>query len=353
MAQIQSPLTFTPGQVLTAADVNAHVNSATLLAGSITDQTALTVNTVATGDQVVLHDLSATALRKATVSDLLASNIPVTASSVTTSIITGGAGVDLVVTPAAGQKVDVAGAFNVVNAFTVGGVINGTGAVKIATGTTAERPASPIAGHIRFNTTSGTLEVYSGTAWINGVTSGSAVFDGTVNITGAFQLNSKPVYGVYEFDYSGYAYVAFGALGGFTGSKYESIATQTKTDVERWEISFSVAASFFSVYTLTSYTVKIIDSNSVVYATATYPFVTFIDEGNNIADDFLRIIHISTSILPATTFSGVTLAVVVTANNTPTVSRVMNSPVTGHFGSTLMPQSTFSNSVSGTLYTTA
>ena len=40
-----------------------------------------------------------------------------------------------------------------------------TGGAYLASGTTAQRPASPIAGMIRYNTTTGVLEVYTGTAW--------------------------------------------------------------------------------------------------------------------------------------------------------------------------------------------
>lgn len=40
-----------------------------------------------------------------------------------------------------------------------------TGAAKIPSGTTAQRPESPIVGQIRLNTESGTLEFYTGTSW--------------------------------------------------------------------------------------------------------------------------------------------------------------------------------------------
>ncbi|MBN1779780.1 hypothetical protein JW948_01520 [bacterium] len=43
--------------------------------------------------------------------------------------------------------------------------ILGTDAVKVPVGTTAERPASPSSGMVRFNTTTTKLEVYTGTAW--------------------------------------------------------------------------------------------------------------------------------------------------------------------------------------------
>ena len=43
--------------------------------------------------------------------------------------------------------------------------INDTGYLKLPTGTDAQRPASPEAGMMRWNTTSSSTEVYDGTAW--------------------------------------------------------------------------------------------------------------------------------------------------------------------------------------------
>ena len=278
MTQISKGDTFANGEQVTGTRLNQLVDSSTILAGAITEQGAMTVNTVASNDSVLLYDLSATALRKPTVGDLLNSNLPVT-----TSAITGGAGVDIVVTPAATFKVDIAGAFeadsiNSVGATTVGGTLSvtgnatftagvgGTSAIKIATGTTVERPASPVAGQLRFNTTSNALEVYSGTTWINGVTSGSANFDGTVNITGAIQYNGKPVYGVYEW-YDAYNYLSSGTHVGYTGQKLETTAANhTKGANERWIIRAFVA---FSNYDAT-YRLIIKGSDNVVYYTGVY-----------------------------------------------------------------------------------
>lgn len=41
----------------------------------------------------------------------------------------------------------------------------GTGALNFAKGTTAQRPASPVTGATRYNTTLGYLENYNGTVW--------------------------------------------------------------------------------------------------------------------------------------------------------------------------------------------
>ena len=43
--------------------------------------------------------------------------------------------------------------------------MTGTGAIDVAAGTTGERPGSPSAGMIRFNTTDTTFEGYNGSGW--------------------------------------------------------------------------------------------------------------------------------------------------------------------------------------------
>lgn len=159
MAQIQSPETYADGQQVTAARLNNQTNGAILLPGAVTDQTALTANTVASGDTVLLHDASASALRKATAGDLLGSGLPVT-----TSGITGASGVDLAITPAAGQKVDVGGDIEVEDA-TLTGNLTVTG-------------SSTLTGNVIAD---------------NGFTS-----NGTANFTGQLQVNGSTAYALYE-----------------------------------------------------------------------------------------------------------------------------------------------------------
>lgn len=238
MAQISKGDTFTDGQQVTGARLNQLVDSSTLLIGAITEQGNLTPNTLEATDSTIVNDGGV--LKEATIGDILNSNLPVT-----TSAVAGGAGVDLILTPAAGQKVDVAGAFeaesaNVVNALTVGGVINGTGAIKIATGTQAQRPASPVAGHIRFNTTSGTLEVYSGTGWINGNTSGDANFTGLVNAQNFTLRNKALMWGVYDtavYQLAPLSPTSF--AGGTAYGYYETTITHTKPADELWSVNYS------------------------------------------------------------------------------------------------------------------
>ena len=46
-----------------------------------------------------------------------------------------------------------------------GGNVTATGAYTLPVGTTGQRPASPVAGQLRFNSTTGQTEVYNGTSW--------------------------------------------------------------------------------------------------------------------------------------------------------------------------------------------
>ena len=93
MPQLIKGDTFADGQQVTGARLNQLLDSAQLLVGSITEQTALAAGTVEAADQLNINDNSASALRKTTVGDVLGSNIPLVTSS-----ITAGNGNDIVVT---------------------------------------------------------------------------------------------------------------------------------------------------------------------------------------------------------------------------------------------------------------
>jgi hypothetical protein len=174
MAQIQSPETYADGQQVTAARLNNQTNGAILLPGAVTDQPAVTAGTVATADGLIIHDDSTSSLRKATAGDLLGSGVPIIAST-----IGGLTGADIVINAPAGRKIEAVGPFEVTGnstttgdntvtgGFTVGGTaaFNATTAIKIPVGTTGERPGTPVAGQLRYNSTLDQAEVYSGTEW--------------------------------------------------------------------------------------------------------------------------------------------------------------------------------------------
>lgn len=60
---------------------------------------------------------------------------------------------------------------NVTNVTATGNVtLSATGFLKLPSGTTDQRPTSPVAGMARFNTSSGGLEIYNGTEWLRSST---------------------------------------------------------------------------------------------------------------------------------------------------------------------------------------
>lgn len=211
MAQIQSPETYADGQQVTASRLNNQTNGAVLLPGAVTDQTAISGG-VASGDGLIVHDASTSALRKATAAELLGGGIPVVAASVT-----GVSGSDLILAGAAGQNVEVAGNLDVTgNEVITGGLtvtgnttldaslaVNGaasfntTSAVKIPVGTTGQRPGTPVAGQMRYNSTLDQAEVYSGTEW---KAVGGSPFDasgGVITTIDGYKIHTYTVSGTF------------------------------------------------------------------------------------------------------------------------------------------------------------
>lgn len=221
MAQIQSPETYVDGQQVTAARLNNQTNGAVLLPGAVTDQTALAAGTVATGDTLIVHDLSASALRKATASDILNSNLPVT-----TSAVSAGASSDLTFTPndagivsgasySSGDGLTVTvnstahglSAGQVILVTLAGAGYNGT--FQVATTATNSftyvMPTAATAGSGTLSyTKKGTVrtvgnQAVTGSVFVAGRSNlTDVVATGTANFTGTFQVNGSAGYVLYE-----------------------------------------------------------------------------------------------------------------------------------------------------------
>lgn len=54
---------------------------------------------------------------------------------------------------------------NVTNVSATDATFSGTGALRVPTGNTAEQPATPSGGMVRFNTEKNLLEMYDGSTW--------------------------------------------------------------------------------------------------------------------------------------------------------------------------------------------
>jgi hypothetical protein len=79
--------------------------------------------------------------------------------------------------------------------------IDDTGFLKIATGSTSQRPGSPAVGMGRFNTTTGVLEYYNGTTWVGiGLLDGSSQSTAAPNAAYIKQVTGTTVNGWYWLD---------------------------------------------------------------------------------------------------------------------------------------------------------
>ena len=58
--------------------------------------------------------------------------------------------------------------------------VQGTDYLKLPVGTTAQRPATPAAGMTRFNSTTGLVEYYNGSAWVSTGTSSGYLIDSLI-----------------------------------------------------------------------------------------------------------------------------------------------------------------------------
>lgn len=198
MAQISKGDSFIDGQQVTGARLNQLVDSSTLLVGAITDQPAVVANSVIATDSTLIANST---LKKATVGDVLNSNLPITTSS-----ITGGAGVDIVVTPASGQKFDVNGAFESTSNNTTGNTTMG--------GTLTVAGVSTLTGNVVAS---------------NGFTS-----NGVANFTGTFQFGGTVGYALTEVFEANVSYSNVTVPAGWN-AVYTS-ASLTKPSDEIWVI---------------------------------------------------------------------------------------------------------------------
>lgn len=89
MSQISKGTTYgptSPDNQVTYINLNAHVDSATLLPGAITDQTSKTVP--ASGDQLLLHSAADTALRQVSLANLFGRPLPIGSTTASTGAFT-------------------------------------------------------------------------------------------------------------------------------------------------------------------------------------------------------------------------------------------------------------------------
>jgi len=152
-----------------------------------------------------------------------------TPAAITGTTITANTAIDGALgvnTPAAATVTTLTGNSNatIAGTLTVGGtgtvtgaqlVVDSTDSLKLPVGTTAQRPASPVTGMYRFNSTTGALEVYTGGEWNAGAdftTITADAFNGddsttafTLSVTGTTATTIVSLNGVVQIPTTAYA----------------------------------------------------------------------------------------------------------------------------------------------------
>jgi hypothetical protein len=221
MPQLIKNETFADGELVTGLRLNNIIDLATLGTQSITAQTAVSSFDIQSSDYLLVYDSSANALRKASIDDIFRSG-----QTVKYAGISGIAGADLAVAIASGFSFVINGNTNIPANLTVTGLVQGgtgkfTTELTIPAGTTATRPASPVAGSVRLNTDTGFTEVWNGTTWTNSSILGTEntftaknTFSNTADVTGAFKVNDRVGFALYQVYEESIPYAAQYGTGG-------------------------------------------------------------------------------------------------------------------------------------------
>ena len=289
MAQLSKGDTFADTQQLTATRLNQLVDSATLLVGAITDQTAITANTLEASDATIVSD--AGVLKKATVGDFFGSGIPLVSATLTST-----ANKDITITPNDG--VIVAGSTyvssdgltvtvttlvahgllvnNVVLISAAGTGYNGTFRITAVTSLTFQyvmplltaATVTPTATACNYTRKASSLiagnEVVNGSQFVTGAIESPTIKSTTAaefnlstaktsNVTTAMQFSGVPVMGLASIAETS---VPFFQCDGTTAGGLSSTCNQwktvttlsslTKTDKEMWVINFDFPAVYYS-----------------------------------------------------------------------------------------------------------
>ena len=208
MPKIKSPEAFSPNMVLTAEDLQNHVDGANLLPGVISEYAA--IDAVAGDDSLLIHDESLLQLKKVSLDQIFLNPFPIVTDSITGTTsgnfsILSQTGKSISITSGDVLNLNSAGLITLGNNVSITGrldvagkvAINGTGAMKLPVGTTAERPNTPVAGDIRYNSTDEQAEVYSGTVWKAVGGSPFEASGGTITNVSGYRIHTYTSSGVF------------------------------------------------------------------------------------------------------------------------------------------------------------
>jgi len=228
MSQIQKGETFADGQIVTYDRLNDLVDSAVLLPPVINGQTALSPLTG--NEETLIYDPASLSLKKCLLKNALLTGNDISTGLISNAIggvtingwtevrldapniklenyATVGSSIDLITH----SSIQLSSSSGNINFSVPNGNITftSTRSIRLPVGTTAQRPATPVAGDTRFNSTTSKLEFYNGTAWVSSITSSSGtstyllyeIYQEDISATGFVSTTfTKPVGEVWEFE---------------------------------------------------------------------------------------------------------------------------------------------------------
>lgn len=324
MSQLSKGDTFADGQQLTAARLNQLIDSGQVLVGAITEQTAVTANTLEATDAILVSD--AGVLKKATIGDVVGSGLPIATSSITAQankdvVITSNDGVvvtgstyvsadaiTVTVTTAVAHGLSVN---QVVQIYGAGTGYNGVFKITAVTSLTFTYVLSSLYSGASVTITPTACSYYtkatnrvsghstiSGNQYASGVVTPylevetQALFNLSVsktsNVTTAMQFSGTPVMGLVSVTETAIPFAQCDATtsGGLstTCNQWRPILTltgQTKTARELWQIEADFVIQYYSLFG-TRFRI-VLSSTSGVYAmeqnfAATSPAMFFITQ---------------------------------------------------------------------------
>lgn len=313
MPQISKGDTFADTQQLTATRLNQLVDSATILVGAISEQTAITANTLEATDTTIVNDGGV--LRKATIGDFFGSGMPIVSKTInstatndvtitpfdgtivagSTYVCTNGLNVTVTTLAAHGLAVN-----NTVLISAAGTGYNGTFRVTAVTTLTFQfvlftaATATPTATACNYTRKATVIEngndVVSGNQFVNGTirtpnleveTSNiNTSTSKTNNVTTAMQYSGVPVYGISSVTQSTIPYAFCSAeteaLRTTTCGTWRtafSIPSQTKTNKEIWVMEFDFPALYLCIFSTRFRLMQVGTStvHSMQYSNIQYP----------------------------------------------------------------------------------
>ncbi len=288
MPQLSKGVTYAPNNQVTSTNLNNLVDQGKLDNGAIGEQTLMTSGQLSGFDEMIVRDVSANAttvgsqLRKLTITNLLASNLPATHTDVTAERIVSKSDQDVRFAGSTGSAVSnvsftstgtVVTCVSPTHNLITGQVLNVTSATTGLTGlqeiTVIDASTFSFRLKVEGSVTSGTLSYtrqpnanfntnvrIGNSAFVDGelvvdgnsTIRGNTLNSGTANFTGAVQFNGAPVYGLYGIDTlvlptSGIANAEVN-----TWKNWASLTGLSKPAEDLWVIDLQCQVAFWSPY---------------------------------------------------------------------------------------------------------